>query len=115
MMRKVIESAVGRGRHGGRSYPGAMLDLAEPAAKQALAPSILLVEDEPGIVDFLERGLQAEGFAVEVALDGLDGAASALRESFDIVVLDLMLPGIGGLEVLAKLRASKPQLPVIVL
>ncbi len=92
-----------------------MLDLAEPAAKQALAPSILLVEDEPGIVDFLKRGLQAEGFAVKAALDGVEGERCALRESFDIVVLDLMLPGVGGLEVLAKLRESKPQLPVIVL
>jgi DNA-binding response OmpR family regulator len=92
-----------------------MPDLAEPAAMQALAPSILLVEDEPGIVDFLKRGLQAEGFAVKAALDGIEGERYALRESFDIVVLDLMLPGQGGLEVLSKLHDSKPQLPVIVL
>lgn len=92
-----------------------MPDLAEPAAKPAFAPSILLVEDEPGIVDFLTRGLQAEGFSVKAALDGIEGERRALRESFDIVVLDLMLPGAGGLEVLAKLRDSKPQLPVIVL
>jgi DNA-binding response OmpR family regulator len=92
-----------------------MPDLAEPAADPALAPSILLVEDEPGIVDFLERGLRAEGFAVEAALDGCDGERRALCESFDMVVLDLMLPGIGGMEVLAKLREAKPELPVIVL
>ena len=92
-----------------------MPDLAEPAADPALAPSILLVEDEPGIVDFLKRGLQAEGFAVEAALDGVDGERRALRENFDMVVLDLMLPGIGGIEVLAKLRDVKPELPVIVL
>jgi DNA-binding response OmpR family regulator len=96
-------------------YPDLMSDLAEPAADTALAPSILLVEDEPGIVDFLERGLRAEGFAVESALDGVEGARRALRESFDMVVLDLMLPGIGGMEVLAKLRNVKPELPVIVL
>lgn len=96
-------------------YPDVMPDLAEPDAKQALAPSILLVEDEPGIVDFLKRGLQAEGFLVKAALDGVEGERCALRESFDIVVLDLMLPGVSGLEVLAKLRDSKPQLPVIVL
>jgi DNA-binding response OmpR family regulator len=93
-----------------------MPDLAEPAAHDpALAPSILLVEDEPGIVDFLKRGLQAEGFVVEAALDGAEGERRALRESFDMVVLDLMLPGIGGMEVLAKLRDVKPELPVIVL
>jgi DNA-binding response OmpR family regulator len=92
-----------------------MPDLAEPTVKQAFTPSILLVEDEPGIVDFLERGLRAEGFAVKVALDGVEGESCALRDSFDIVVLDLMLPGIGGFEVLAKLHELKPQLPVIVL
>jgi DNA-binding response OmpR family regulator len=93
---------------------GAMV---EPAVAQdrALAPSILLVEDEPGIVDFLGRGLRAEGFVVEAAGDGEEGERRALRESFDMVVLDLMLPRRGGMEVLASLRASKPDLPVIVL
>ena len=92
-----------------------MSDLAEPAADPGLAPSILLVEDEPGIVDFLTRGLRAEGFLVEAALDGVEGERRALAESFDMVVLDLMLPGIGGMEVLAKLRDVKPELPVVVL
>ena len=92
-----------------------MPDMAEPAADSALAPMILLVEDEPGIVDFLERGLRTEGFAVESALNGLDGEQRALHGSFDVVVLDLMLPGIGGMEVLAKLRGARPELPVIVL
>jgi DNA-binding response OmpR family regulator len=92
-----------------------MSDLAEPAADPGLAPSILLVEDEPGIVDFLTRGLRAEGFLVAAALDGVEGERRALAESFDMVVLDLMLPGIGGMEVLAKLRDVKPELPVVVL
>jgi DNA-binding response OmpR family regulator len=87
----------------------------EPAPATVLAPSILLVEDEPGIVDFLERGLRAEGFAVQSALDGVEGERLALRESFDMVVLDLMLPGIPGMDILVKLRAAKPELPVIVL
>jgi DNA-binding response OmpR family regulator len=85
------------------------------APDQALTPSILLVEDEPGIVDFLARGLRAEGFAVAAAADGPEGERRALQESHDMVVLDLMLPGRGGMEVLANLRAAKPQLPVIVL
>jgi DNA-binding response OmpR family regulator len=89
--------------------------MAGPAAEPALAPSMLLIEDEPGIVDFLERGLRAEGFAVESAVNGFDGQQRALDGSFDIVVLDLMLPGIGGMEVLGKLRKAKPELPVIVL
>jgi DNA-binding response OmpR family regulator len=92
-----------------------MPDIAEPSSDAAFAPSILLVEDEPGIVDFLRRGLEAEGFVVQAALNGLDGEQRARRESFDMVVLDLMLPGLGGMELLAKLRDVKPELPVIVL
>jgi DNA-binding response OmpR family regulator len=79
------------------------------------APSILLIEDEPGIVDFVRRGMEAEGFAVQAEHDGLAGEARALNEIFDAVVLDLMLPGKGGMEVLEALRAAKPALPVIVL
>ncbi|MFZ2113930.1 MAG: response regulator transcription factor [Solirubrobacteraceae bacterium] len=92
-----------------------MPDMAELGADAAFAPSILLVEDEPGIVDFLKRGLEAEGFVVQAALNGLEGEQRARRESFDMVVLDLMLPGLGGMELLAKLREVKPELPVIVL
>jgi len=76
---------------------------------------ILVIEDEPGIVDFLERGLVAYGFEVESAADGLAGAERALAESFDLVVLDVMLPLRSGLEVLAQLRDAKPELPVIIL
>jgi DNA-binding response OmpR family regulator len=76
---------------------------------------ILVIEDEPGIVDFLERGLQAQGFEVISALDGDSGIERALGQEVDLVVLDMMLPGRNGLDVLARLRASKPALPVIVL
>lgn len=82
---------------------------------EARYPSILVVEDEPGIVDFLQRGLRAEGFRVESTGDGLEGEHRALREVFDLVVLDMMLPGRDGLDVLAALRHSRPELPVIVL
>ena len=76
---------------------------------------VLVIEDEPGIVDFLERGLQAHGFQVSSALDGASGTAKALSNDVDLVVLDMMLPGRSGLEVLATLRDAKPTLPVIVL
>jgi two-component system, OmpR family, response regulator len=76
---------------------------------------VLLIEDEPGIVDFVRRGLEAEGFAVEAAMDGTEGERLALRDGFDAVVLDLMLPGRSGLEILASLRRAKPTVPVIVL
>ena len=76
---------------------------------------ILVIEDEPGIVDFLERGLGAGGFDVISAPDGEAGIERALSEDVDLVVLDMMLPGRSGLEVLEHLRSSKPGLPVIVL
>jgi two-component system, OmpR family, response regulator len=76
---------------------------------------ILVIEDEPGIVDFLERGLSAQGFQVISALDGDTGLERALAEEVDLVVLDMLLPGRRGLEVLQRLREGKPTLPVIVL
>jgi DNA-binding response OmpR family regulator len=79
------------------------------------APRVLVVEDEPGIVDFVRRGLQATGFAVEVACDGIEGERLVLNESFDAIVLDLMLPGRSGLEILASLRAASSNVPVVVL
>jgi two-component system OmpR family response regulator len=76
---------------------------------------LLLIEDEPGIVDFVTRGLEAEGFPVEASLDGIEGERRALSESFDLIVLDLMLPGRDGLEILGSLRSAKIATPVIVL
>jgi DNA-binding response OmpR family regulator len=76
---------------------------------------ILVIEDEPGIVDFLERGLAAHGFDVTSAADGDSGTDKALGADVDLVVLDMMLPGRSGLDVLERLRHAKPTLPVIVL
>ena len=77
--------------------------------------SILIIEDEPGIVDFLERGFRAQGFDVISSVDGVNGAVTAQNEDVDLVVLDLMLPGRSGLDVLTALHEAKPGLPVIVL
>jgi two-component system, OmpR family, response regulator len=76
---------------------------------------ILVVEDEAGIADFLARGLTAEGYGVTVATDGPSGERLALDSGVDLVVLDRMLPGRDGIEVLGSIRRSKPALPVIVL
>jgi DNA-binding response OmpR family regulator len=76
---------------------------------------ILVVEDEAGIADFLERGLRAEGYEVTVAADGAKGARAALDADVDLIVLDRMLPGLTGDEVLARTRAVRPALPVIML
>ena len=107
-MRKLIENPRREDRARADAYPsqmGAALD----------SPRVLLIEDEPGIVDFVKRGLEAEGFKVEAALDGIEGERLALREDFDGIVLDLMLPGRSGLEILAAVRRAKPSVPVIVL
>ena len=80
-----------------------------------MATQVLVIEDEPGIVDFLERGLGSLGFDVIAAADGVSGAELARGEEVDVVVLDLMLPKRSGLDVLAELHATKPELPVIVL
>ena len=76
---------------------------------------ILLVEDELPIADFVCRGLEAEGYAVEHATDGVEGERHAIAGDVDLVILDLMLPGRDGLAVLKGIRRAKPGLPVILL
>ena len=76
---------------------------------------ILVVEDEAGIADFLERGLGAEGFGVRVTGDGITGEELAMEREVDLVVLDRMLPGRDGIEVLRAIRRARPMLPVILL
>jgi DNA-binding response OmpR family regulator len=78
-------------------------------------PCVLVIEDEPGIVDFVRRGLESAGFVVQAALDGVEGERLGVGGRFDAVVLDLMLPGRHGLEVLQALRRARPTMPVIVL
>jgi DNA-binding response OmpR family regulator len=76
---------------------------------------ILVVEDEAGIADFLERGLRAEGYGVRVAGNGIAGEELAMEREIDLVVLDRMLPGRDGIEVLKSIRRARPMLPVILL
>ncbi len=76
---------------------------------------ILVVEDEAGIADFLERGLGAEGYGVRVAGDGIVGEEMAMEREVGLVVLDRMLPGRDGIEVLKAIRRARPALPVILL
>ena len=76
---------------------------------------VLIVEDEPRIASFVQRGLEAEGFTVGVAVDGRAGLAEATSGEYDLVLLDLILPELSGEEVLERLHAERPDLPVIVL
>ena len=76
---------------------------------------ILLIEDERKVAEFVARGLRAERFAVDVSTDGQSGWEMASAYSYDLVVLDLMLPGMSGTEVLKRIRRNKSQVPVLVL
>jgi DNA-binding response OmpR family regulator len=76
---------------------------------------LLIVEDESRIRAFLARAFEAEGFVVDSAADGEQGLAHAQAGGYDLVILDLLLPGRGGLDVLRELRALRSDLPVIIL
>jgi heavy metal response regulator len=76
---------------------------------------ILLVEDDKGIARFVKKGLLENDFSVDLATDGEEGLRLALRESYDLIILDIMLPGIDGLEILKRLRGMMIQTPVIFL
>jgi DNA-binding response OmpR family regulator len=76
---------------------------------------ILVIEDESRILEFLRLGLEAEGFVVDAAGDGAVGLRLALEGSYELVVLDLLLPRVDGLHVLAELRRARADLPVLIL
>ena len=76
---------------------------------------ILIVEDEPGIASFLEKGLRAEGFTTMIVEDGISAAEIARDDSFDLLILDLGLPGKDGREVLTEIRRRGERMPVIIL
>jgi DNA-binding response OmpR family regulator len=75
---------------------------------------ILVIDDEPRILGFLARGLRAEGYAVDVADNGTDALRIARRNPYDLVLLDLLLPGVDGLSVLNELNRALPTLPVVI-
>ena len=76
---------------------------------------LLLVEDEPKVARFIERGMREERYAVDVAPDGEAGLALALLHDYDVVILDVMLPLRNGFEVLAALRAARRPCRVLML
>lgn len=76
---------------------------------------VLLVEDDLKIATAVKRGLEAEGFTVETSFDGLDGRWRATEGSYDLIVLDLMLPGRNGYQVCADLREAGVWTPILVL
>ncbi|TAM69189.1 response regulator transcription factor [Mycobacterium sp.] len=76
---------------------------------------VLLVEDEPRLSATVARGLKAEGFVVVAAANGVDGLQEATENRFDVVILDIMLPGLSGYEVLRRMRSRNMWTPVLML
>lgn len=76
---------------------------------------VLLVEDEPRLATLVRRGLTEEGHAVDIADTGEDALEWMRAASYDVLVLDIMLPGISGVEVCTRIRASKNHLPILLL
>jgi len=76
---------------------------------------VLVVEDDQRVAGFIQKGLEEEGFAVDVLHDGEDVGVQAQMVDYDCVVLDLMLPGRSGFQVLRDIRARKAELPVLIL
>ena len=77
--------------------------------------SILLIEDEPDVVDFVKKGLGEESFEVSVALNGVDGLQMALNNPYDIILLDIMIPEKNGIEVCKEIRGYGTQTPILFL
>ena len=76
---------------------------------------ILVVEDEPRMAELLRQGLSEEGHSVTVALDGREGMSIAESEPFDLLLLDVMLPGTDGFSIVRRLRSRRNQTPVLML
>src|ERR1039458_1872059 len=76
---------------------------------------LLLIEDEKKVADFVARGLRAERFAVDVAADGPGAIQMLAACQYDFVILDLMLPGLSGSEVLKRIRQDRNNVPVLIL
>ena len=98
--------------NGGSSRDAANRNDAEIAGKKT---RILIVEDEPAMVAGLRDNFEYEGYEVISAADGAEGLARALADSPDLVVLDVMMPRMSGLDVCKQLKAQRPALPVIML
>jgi two-component system, OmpR family, copper resistance phosphate regulon response regulator CusR len=94
---------------------GTRMATTEPIADAPLSGRVLIIDDEPRIVNFVRRGLQAEGLDVDPALEGEEGLRLALTGSYDLVILDLVMPGLDGQALLRRLVREKPSQPVLIL
>lgn len=80
-----------------------------------MSPKILVIEDEPTLARLLSYNLSQEGYEIQVIDHGAEGLQAAMQQRFDLIILDIMLPGMNGFEVLFKLRQKGDKTPVIIL
>jgi two-component system OmpR family response regulator len=102
-------------RFNGRGVSRAANESYSGAGGKELSMKVLLVDDDERIASAVKRGLEAEGFTVDVEHDGIDGLWRATEGSYDVIVLDIMLPGRNGFLVCADLRAAGNWTPILML
>ena len=76
---------------------------------------LLLIEDEPSVISLIQRSLSASGHEITVAMDGQSGLQMALNHTFDVIILDLMIPVMNGMEVCRKLKSEQSVIPILML
>jgi two-component system, OmpR family, copper resistance phosphate regulon response regulator CusR len=76
---------------------------------------ILIIEDEVKLAHLLKDGLEEEGYKIDLAFDGISGKETAIKGNYDLIIIDVLLPGINGLEVCKRVRAENPFIPIIML
>jgi DNA-binding response OmpR family regulator len=91
------------------------MEIPEEVMAKEPARKILLVEDDRDISHLVKLHLEDEGYSVDIAADGSEGLAKAQEQAFDLVVLDLMLPGVDGLEICRRLRGETDYVPILML
>ncbi len=77
--------------------------------------NILLVEDENGVANFIRKGLEEEGYTIDLAVDGNEGFSLATNKRYDLIILDIMLPGVNGIDLCRQIRQKDVQSPVLML
>ncbi|MFD1770935.1 response regulator transcription factor [Sphingobacterium suaedae] len=76
---------------------------------------ILLVEDEPSVISLIERGLKGENHSISIAMDGFTGLKMAGLHTYDLIILDVMLPGMNGLDICRNIRMANKDVPILIL
>ena len=78
-------------------------------------PAILVIEDELRIAELIKRSLEEQNFSVDIAIDGPSGRKLALNNSYDIIITDIILPTLNGIDLCKEIRSVKPDIPIIMI